>query len=271
PARPRPAPTPHPLPRRRRQGRRPASRWARRAHPRSPGSSGASRSWHRKHQGPVLSDRARERSVLVALGSREGAHQTPQASEFPYEDATSTEAKLRLSNGSPPFRGNHLREDPTSPDRRAAQARVVRARIPPCERTLEMKFAAGAPVVSTFARVRAPLDAVTLESLRATRRMSPLPKPHAMLPTPSESLPRRMAPALLAAAMLLAGVSACAGTSSSHRLQTRGISLYYETEGHGPPLLLIHGGMGNGGQFDKQRPAFAPTHRLIVPDCCAQG
>jgi len=73
------------------------------------------------------------------------------------------------------------------------------------------------------------------------------------------------------AAMLLAGVSACAGTSSSHRLQTRGISLYYETEGHGPPLLLIHGGMGNGGQFDKQRPAFAPTHRLIVPDCCAQG
>jgi pimeloyl-ACP methyl ester carboxylesterase len=80
-----------------------------------------------------------------------------------------------------------------------------------------------------------------------------------------------MAPALLAAAMLLAGVSACAGTSSSHRLQTRGISLYYETEGHGPPLLLIHGGMGNGGQFDKQRPAFAPTHRLIVPDCCAQG
>ena len=86
-----------------------------------------------------------------------------------------------------------------------------------------------------------------------------------------ESQLRRAAPALLAAAMLVAGVSACAGNSSSHRLSTRGISLYYETEGHGPPLLLLHGGMGNGTQFDKQRPAFASSHRLIVPDCCAQG
>jgi pimeloyl-ACP methyl ester carboxylesterase len=82
---------------------------------------------------------------------------------------------------------------------------------------------------------------------------------------------RRAAIALLAAAMLLAGVSACADTSASHRLATRGITLYYETEGHGPPLLLLHGGLGNGTQFDKQRPAFAPSHRLIVPDCCAQG
>lgn len=76
---------------------------------------------------------------------------------------------------------------------------------------------------------------------------------------------------LLAAAMLLTGVAAGADTSTSHHLQTRGISLYYETEGHGPPLLLLHGGMGNGTQFDKQRPAFASSHRLIVPDCRAQG
>lgn len=82
---------------------------------------------------------------------------------------------------------------------------------------------------------------------------------------------RRPAMALLAAVLLLAGVSACSGAGSSHRLQTRGISLYYETEGHGPPLLLLHGGMGSGTQFDKQRPAFAGSHRLIVPDCCAQG
>ena len=64
---------------------------------------------------------------------------------------------------------------------------------------------------------------------------------------------------------------AAAAASMAHRVQTRGISLYYETEGHGPPLLLLHGGLGNGTQFDKQRPAFAPRHRLIVPDCCAQG
>src|SRR5262249_57072171 len=81
-----------------------------------------------KSQGPVRADRAREHSVLVALGSRDGSSSDATASEFPYEDATSTEARLRLSNGSPPFRGHHLREDPTSPDRRAARARVVRAR-----------------------------------------------------------------------------------------------------------------------------------------------
>jgi len=76
---------------------------------------------------------------------------------------------------------------------------------------------------------------------------------------------------LVAAAMLLAVLPGHAGTAMSHRLVTRGLSLYYETEGNGPPLLLLHGGLGNGTQFDKQRPAFAPTHRLIVPDCCAQG
>jgi pimeloyl-ACP methyl ester carboxylesterase len=75
----------------------------------------------------------------------------------------------------------------------------------------------------------------------------------------------------LVAALLALGLPAVAGTATSHRLATRGISLYYETEGHGPPLLLLHGGMGNGTQFDKQRPAFAPSHRLIVPDCRAQG
>ena len=65
--------------------------------------------------------------------------------------------------------------------------------------------------------------------------------------------------------------TAHASQAAAHRVRLRGISLYYETEGHGPPLLLLHGGMGNGSQFDRQRPAFAPTHRLIVPDCCAQG
>jgi pimeloyl-ACP methyl ester carboxylesterase len=51
----------------------------------------------------------------------------------------------------------------------------------------------------------------------------------------------------------------------------RGIRMYYETQGRGSPLLLLHGGAGNGMQFEKQRPAFAPHHLLIVPDCCAQG
>ena len=54
-------------------------------------------------------------------------------------------------------------------------------------------------------------------------------------------------------------------------LSLRGIRLYYELEGAGPPLLLLHGGAGNGMQFSNQRRDFARLHRLIVPDCRAQG
>jgi len=77
--------------------------------------------------------------------------------------------------------------------------------------------------------------------------------------------------ALVLTLALLTAQPARADTATSHRLATRGLVLYYEVEGHGPPLLLLHGGAGNGMQFEKQRPAFAPAHRLIVPDCRAQG
>jgi pimeloyl-ACP methyl ester carboxylesterase len=59
--------------------------------------------------------------------------------------------------------------------------------------------------------------------------------------------------------------------AASHRVRVRGITLYYELEGKGPPLLLLHGGAGNGMQFSKQRAEFGKTHRLVVPDSRAQG
>ena len=51
-----------------------------------------------------------------------------------------------------------------------------------------------------------------------------------------------------------------------HFVNLRGIRIYYEDRGHGAPLFLLHGGVGNGMQFDRQAPVFEKTHRLIVPD-----
>lgn len=87
--------------------------------------------------------------------------------------------------------------------------------------------------------------------------------------TPSRSRHRAALIALAASALLAS--RAAPGTATARTFAIRGIRLYVETEGHGPPLLLIHGGGGNGTQFRKQRPAFVASHHLIVPDCRAQG
>jgi pimeloyl-ACP methyl ester carboxylesterase len=71
--------------------------------------------------------------------------------------------------------------------------------------------------------------------------------------------------------VLLLAAGGVATASRGRHVALRGIRMYYEVEGAGPPLLLLHGGAGNGKQFEKQRPAFARSHRLIVPDCRAQG
>jgi pimeloyl-ACP methyl ester carboxylesterase len=78
-------------------------------------------------------------------------------------------------------------------------------------------------------------------------------------------------PALAALALppTLAGCGA--GLHRGRYLDANGIRMYYEVHGHGSPLLLVHGGAGNGMQFEKQLPAFTARHRCIVPDCCAQG
>ena len=78
-------------------------------------------------------------------------------------------------------------------------------------------------------------------------------------------------PAGLSVAVAAGPAAATTAAAVPHRVSLRGITLYYEVEGKGPPLLLLHGGAGNGMQFSKQRGEFARTHRLIVPDCRAQG
>lgn len=75
----------------------------------------------------------------------------------------------------------------------------------------------------------------------------------------------------LALAALLAASPTLAAASAAHYANVHAIRMYYEIHGSGPPLLLLHGGLGNGMQFEKQVPAFEKTREVIVPDCRAQG
>lgn len=73
----------------------------------------------------------------------------------------------------------------------------------------------------------------------------------------------------VAACVTVAAAPAAPPTSAI--FEARGLKTYYELRGAGSPLLLLHGGAGNGKQFEHQVAAFEREHRLIVPDCCCQG
>src|SRR5213594_4783603 len=79
-------------------------------------------------------------------------------------------------------------------------------------------------------------------------------------------------PRLVAGVALVLG-TACASPQPvvSRIASINGIRMYYETRGHGPVLVLLHGGNGNGNQFANQVRAFETRHRLVIPDMCAQG
>jgi pimeloyl-ACP methyl ester carboxylesterase len=53
--------------------------------------------------------------------------------------------------------------------------------------------------------------------------------------------------------------------------QVRGVKLYYETYGAGPPLLLLHGNGGSSKEFAKSIPYFAKKYRVIALDSRAHG
>jgi pimeloyl-ACP methyl ester carboxylesterase len=50
-----------------------------------------------------------------------------------------------------------------------------------------------------------------------------------------------------------------------------GLHLYYETEGSGRPLILLHGGLGSGEMFGPVRAALAANHQVITPDLQGHG
>jgi pimeloyl-ACP methyl ester carboxylesterase len=80
-------------------------------------------------------------------------------------------------------------------------------------------------------------------------------------------------PAAVRAVLVVAALAAagCVPRVNGHHAEINGLRMYYEIYGHGPALLLLHGGGGDGRQFSEQIPDFRWSHRLIVPDACAQG
>jgi pimeloyl-ACP methyl ester carboxylesterase len=50
-----------------------------------------------------------------------------------------------------------------------------------------------------------------------------------------------------------------------------GISMYYAIYGHGPPILLIHGGLSNADVWSAEIPGLAAHHEVIVADSRGHG
>ncbi|WP_244298563.1 alpha/beta fold hydrolase [Micromonospora cremea] len=50
-----------------------------------------------------------------------------------------------------------------------------------------------------------------------------------------------------------------------------GINLYYETQGSGQPLILLHGGLGSGEMFGPVLPALAARRQVIAVDLQGHG
>jgi 3-oxoadipate enol-lactonase len=54
-------------------------------------------------------------------------------------------------------------------------------------------------------------------------------------------------------------------------VEVEGARIYYEADGHGHPLLLIHGGLGDLRMWQDQIPALAERHRVIRYDTRGWG
>jgi pimeloyl-ACP methyl ester carboxylesterase len=50
-----------------------------------------------------------------------------------------------------------------------------------------------------------------------------------------------------------------------------GVTTYYEEQGQGDPLVLLHGGMSDSSSWGMQVPAFAAAYRVFAPDRRGHG
>ena len=62
---------------------------------------------------------------------------------------------------------------------------------------------------------------------------------------------------------------AAAGTGQY--ADVNGLHMYYEVHGAGRPVILLHGGLGNGEMFGPNIDALAASHQVILPDLQGHG
>src|SRR5919112_5767855 len=60
-------------------------------------------------------------------------------------------------------------------------------------------------------------------------------------------------------------------TGTGQYADVNGISLYYEEQGQGRPMILLHGGLGSGEMFGPILPTLADGHRVITVDLQGHG
>ena len=83
----------------------------------------------------------------------------------------------------------------------------------------------------------------------------------------------RASPLLMLALAAWSTDVACAGASPAGRLvEVRGARLHVETQGSGPPLVFLHGGLDDfDTSFAAQRDVFAATHTVVGIDQRGHG
>jgi len=58
---------------------------------------------------------------------------------------------------------------------------------------------------------------------------------------------------------------------SGQYAEVNGINFYFETQGAGRPMVLLHGGLGSGEMFGPVLPALAERHQVIAVDLQGHG
>jgi pimeloyl-ACP methyl ester carboxylesterase len=80
---------------------------------------------------------------------------------------------------------------------------------------------------------------------------------------------------MISLVVLALSAAACCAQSGGETIKNyapiNGLGMYYTVQGNGPPLVLIHGGIGASEVFGANVPLLARTYRVIVPHMQGHG